>query len=95
MAQLLELHSTFGASDAVTPQRGAGPSNSARYTGDGHIEALFGALDLQKHRTLGIMDSINQVQDQQGVTHNLILETRATVDRMQEQNLMYYNWRGY
>jgi len=77
---------------------GAGPSHSARYTGgelDGNFTALFGALDLQEHRTLGMMDSIADIQQQQGVDHNLILETRATVDRMHEQNLMYYNWKGF
>ncbi|WVZ52273.1 hypothetical protein U9M48_003349 [Paspalum notatum var. saurae] len=66
---------------------GAGPSHSACYTGgelDGNFTALFGALDLQEHRTLGMMDSIADIQQQQGVDHNLILETRATVDRMQE-----------
>ena len=77
---------------------GAGPSLSARYTGgelDGNFTALFGALDLQEHCTLGMMDSIADNQQQQGVDHKLILETRATVDRMQEQNLMYYNWKGF
>ncbi|WVZ52864.1 hypothetical protein U9M48_003873 [Paspalum notatum var. saurae] len=29
------------------------------------------------------------------VDPNLILETRATIDRMQEQNLMYYNWKRF
>ncbi|WVZ84306.1 hypothetical protein U9M48_031353 [Paspalum notatum var. saurae] len=70
---------------------GAGPSHSACYTSgelDGNFTALFGALDLQEHRTLGMMDSLADIQQQQGVDHNLILETRATVDRMQEQNLM-------
>ncbi|WVZ90157.1 hypothetical protein U9M48_036484 [Paspalum notatum var. saurae] len=76
----------------------ARPSLSARYTGgelDGNFTDLFGALDLQEHRTLEMMDSLADIQQQQGVDHNLILETRATVDRMHEQNLMYYNWKGY
>ncbi|WVZ75476.1 hypothetical protein U9M48_023523 [Paspalum notatum var. saurae] len=76
---------------------GAGPSHSTRYIGgelDGNFTTLFGALDLQEHCTLGMMESIADIQQQQGVEHNLILETRATVDRMQEQNLMYYNWKG-
>ncbi|WVZ54056.1 hypothetical protein U9M48_004921 [Paspalum notatum var. saurae] len=76
---------------------GAGLSHSARYTGgelDGNFTALFGALDLKEHRTLGMMDSLADIQQQQGVDHNLILETKATVDRMQERNLMYYNWKG-
>ncbi|WVZ90017.1 hypothetical protein U9M48_036353 [Paspalum notatum var. saurae] len=75
---------------------GAGLSHSARYTGgelDGNFTALFGAFDLQEHCTLGMMDNITDIQQQQGVDHNLILETRATVARMQEQNLMYYNWK--
>ncbi|WVZ80678.1 hypothetical protein U9M48_028135 [Paspalum notatum var. saurae] len=105
MAQLVELHC---ASINPTPSHhsggeysyghGAGPSHSARYTGgelDGNFTALFGALDLQEHRTLGMMDSIADIQLQQGVDHNLILETRATVDCMHEQNLMYYNWKGF
>ncbi|WVZ93948.1 hypothetical protein U9M48_039897 [Paspalum notatum var. saurae] len=55
---------------------GAGPSHSARYTGgelDGNFTALFGALNLQEHRTLGMMDSLANIQQQQGVNHNLIL----------------------
>ncbi|WVZ58086.1 hypothetical protein U9M48_008394 [Paspalum notatum var. saurae] len=74
------------------------PSHSARYTGgelDGNFTALFEALDLQEHRTLGMIDNIADIQQQQGVDHNLILEKRATVDCMQEQNLMYYNWKGF
>ncbi|WVZ97381.1 hypothetical protein U9M48_042923 [Paspalum notatum var. saurae] len=66
---------------------GAGPFHSARYTGgklDGNFTALFGALDLQEHRTLGMMDSLADIQQQQGVDHNLILETRTTVDRTHE-----------
>ncbi|WVZ81243.1 hypothetical protein U9M48_028639 [Paspalum notatum var. saurae] len=42
-----------------------GPSHSARYTGgelDGNFTALFGALDLQEHRTLGMMDSLADIQ---------------------------------
>lgn len=77
---------------------GAGPSHSARYTSyglEGDVNALFGALDLQEHRTLGMIDNLNQIQDQQGATHNMVLETRATVERMQEQNLQYYNWQGF
>ncbi|WVZ70555.1 hypothetical protein U9M48_019214 [Paspalum notatum var. saurae] len=77
---------------------GAGPSHSARYTGgelDGNFTTLFGALDLQEHRTLGMMDSLADIQQQQGVDHYLILETSAIVDRMHEQNLMYYNWKGF
>ena len=77
---------------------GVGPSHSARYTGgefDGNFAALFGVLDLQEHRTLGMMDNITNIQQQQGVDHNLILETRATVDRIQEQNLQYYHQQGY
>ncbi|WVZ76337.1 hypothetical protein U9M48_024320 [Paspalum notatum var. saurae] len=78
--------------------QGAGLSHFARYTGgelDGNFTALFWALDLQEHRTLGMMDSLADIQQQQGVDHNLILETRATVDRMHEQSLMYYNWKGW
>ncbi|WVZ52948.1 hypothetical protein U9M48_003946 [Paspalum notatum var. saurae] len=81
-----------------TDTRRDGPSHSARYTGgelDGNFTALFGALDLQEHRTLVMMDSLADIQQQQEVDHNLILETRATVDRMHEQNLMYYNWKGF
>jgi len=77
---------------------GADPSHSTRYTGgvlDGNCTALFRALDLQEHRTLGMMDSIADIQQQQGVDHNLILETRATVDRIQQQNLQYYHQHGY
>ncbi|WVZ75584.1 hypothetical protein U9M48_023623 [Paspalum notatum var. saurae] len=71
--------------------QGVGPSYSARYTGgelDGNFTTLFRALDLQEHRTLGMMDSLADIQQQQGVDHNLILETRATVDRMHEQSLI-------
>ncbi|WVZ53199.1 hypothetical protein U9M48_004172 [Paspalum notatum var. saurae] len=71
---------------------------SAHYTGgelDGNFTTLFGVLDLQEHRTLGMMDSLADIQQQQEIDHNLILETRATVDRMQKQNLMYYNWKGF
>ncbi|WVZ97187.1 hypothetical protein U9M48_042740 [Paspalum notatum var. saurae] len=70
-----------------TDTRRDGPFHSARYTGgelDGNFTALFGALDLQEHRTLGMMDSLTDIQQQQGVDHNLILETRTTVDRTHE-----------
>ncbi|WVZ80437.1 hypothetical protein U9M48_027910 [Paspalum notatum var. saurae] len=42
-----------------------------------------------------MMDSLTDIQQQQGFDHNLILETRATVDRMHGQSLMYYNWKGF
>jgi len=77
---------------------GAGPSHSAHYTGgelNGNFSTLFGAVDLQEHRTLGMMDNIADIQQQQRVDHNLILETRATVYRIQQQNLQYYHQQGY
>ncbi|WVZ80265.1 hypothetical protein U9M48_027756 [Paspalum notatum var. saurae] len=101
LAQLVELHCalrqptpSYHSGGEYSYGQGAGPSHSARYTGgelDENFTALFGALDLQEHRTLGMMDSLADIQQQQGVDHNLILETRATVNCLHEQSLMYYN----
>ncbi|WVZ97251.1 hypothetical protein U9M48_042801, partial [Paspalum notatum var. saurae] len=72
-------HSSWNAivpSANPTPSyHSGGPSHSARYTGgelDGNFTALFEALDLQEHRTLGMMDILADIQQQQGVDHNLI-----------------------